>query len=163
MQPFENVNFVNDDTVVLSPGEVYFGHKQKKIQTLLGSCVAVTVWHEKHKVGGMCHYLIAEQKNKDKFQQNNFRYGVNCLNYLLNKMNLYPPINEFELKLYGGSNMYEGVISPSIGVTNVTLAKSWAASLQLTFIEEDILGNDCRTLVLNLLTGKTSLKRYQQE
>lgn len=163
MQPFDNTYLANDDTIILPPGEVYFGHNSKRIQTLLGSCVAITVWHEKHRVGGMCHYLIAEQNNKGTLQQNNYRYGVNCLHYLLNKMTLYPPISEFELKLYGGSNMYERTISPSIGEANVAFAKSWAADLKLTFVEEDILGKICRTLVLSLSTGKTKLKRYQQE
>jgi len=163
MQSFDDINSTNDGNVILPPGEVYFGHNHNKIQTLLGSCVAITVWHKKHRVGGMCHYLIAEQKDKREFQQNNYRYGANCLNYLLEKMALYPPINKFELKLYGGSNMYEKIKSPSIGETNVAFAKSWAASLQLAFLEEDILGKVCRTLVLNLSTGKTSLKRYQQE
>ena len=163
MHPFKNINFANDDTLILSPGEVYFGNNHKKIQTLLGSCVAISVWHAKHRVGGMCHYLIAEQNNKDKFMQNNYRYGANCLNYLLEKMSLYPPIREFELRIYGGSNMYDKAISPNIGEDNVAFAKSWAASLQLTFIEEDILGKDSRTLVLNLLTGKTSLKKYPQK
>jgi chemotaxis protein CheD len=163
MQPFERINLLNDDIIILSPGEVYFGQNSKRIQTLLGSCVAITVWHAKHRVGGMCHYLIAEQNNKDELLQNNYRYGSNSLHYLLEKMSLYPPIKEFELRIYGGSNMYDRVKSPSIGEANVAFAKSWAASLQLKFIEEDILGKDCRTLVLNLLTGKTSLKKYQQK
>ncbi len=163
MQGVEDSNFANEDNVILPPGEVYFGHEHKKIQTLLGSCVDVTVWHEKHRVGGMCHYLIADQKDKNKLQQNNYRYGVNCLSFLLSKMKLYPPIVEFELKLFGGSNMYERTVSPSIGEANVAFAKSWAVTSQLTFVEEDILGNVCRTLTLNLSTGKTNLKRYQQE
>jgi chemotaxis protein CheD len=163
MQPFDNIYLANDDTIILPPGEVYFGHNSKNIQTLLGSCVAITVWHEKHRVGGMCHYLIAEQNKRREFQQDNYRYGANCLNYLLNKMTLYPPISEFEIKLYGGSNMYERTISPSIGEANVAFAKSWAKNQQLTFKDEDVLGNACRTLVLNLSTGKTSLKMYQQE
>jgi len=44
--------------VVLGPGDLYFGDRRTRIRTLLGSCVAVTLWHPKAQIGGMCHYMM---------------------------------------------------------------------------------------------------------
>jgi chemotaxis protein CheD len=30
------------------------------IRTLLGSCVAITAWHPARRIGGMCHYMLAD-------------------------------------------------------------------------------------------------------
>ncbi len=43
--------------VVLGPGDLYFGDRNTRIRTLLGSCVAITLWHPVAFIGGMCHYV----------------------------------------------------------------------------------------------------------
>ncbi|MDO8775427.1 MAG: chemotaxis protein CheD, partial [Burkholderiaceae bacterium] len=44
--------------IFLQPGEVYFGGRDTRIRTLLGSCVAITMWHPGMLAGGMCHYML---------------------------------------------------------------------------------------------------------
>ena len=44
--------------IFLNPGDYAFGDEQVRMRTLLGSCVAVTFWHPKLRVGAMCHYLL---------------------------------------------------------------------------------------------------------
>ena len=51
--------------VFLQPGEFYFGEEKTRIRTLLGSCVAVTLWHPKLRIGGMCHYMLP-RRPRDK-------------------------------------------------------------------------------------------------
>ena len=41
--------------IFLQPGELWFGDEQTRIRTILGSCVAVTLWHPGRRIGGMCH------------------------------------------------------------------------------------------------------------
>src|SRR5439155_18563598 len=41
--------------IFLQPGEWYFGDADTRIRTLLGSCVAITMWHPRRCLGGMCH------------------------------------------------------------------------------------------------------------
>jgi chemotaxis protein CheD len=43
--------------IFIQPGEVFVGDGEMLIRTLLGSCVAVTVWHPRTGVGGMCHFM----------------------------------------------------------------------------------------------------------
>ena len=42
----------------LQPGELIFGRGRGTIQTLLGSCVAVTLWHPQRRLSGMCHFVL---------------------------------------------------------------------------------------------------------
>jgi len=160
----------NDNIITLHPGELYFGHEAKKIKTLLGSCVALTVWHAKYHVGGMCHYLMAQEKpNKNKDIQldknaiNPYRYGSFALDCLYHNMSQYMPVNEFEIRLFGGSNMYAHTSSPTIGEKNISFAQQWLRTHNLIVNEEDILGNVCRTLLFDLVNGSVKLQRYQQE
>jgi chemotaxis protein CheD len=153
----------------LQPGEVYFSssldsNKTKELKTILGSCVAVTIWHSKSKTAGMCHYLLARETGNSKPTQimQKYRYGDEALAYLLNKMVLLHPLDEYELALYGGSNMYPALTSPSIGKANVIVAHDWAKRNKLVFIKQDTLGNSGRSVTLNLNTGSVSIIMYEQ-
>ena len=155
----------------LQPGEIYFSSTAKKaeeptqIKTILGSCVAVTIWHAESKTGGMCHYLLAQENNKLKVTKTlkQYRYGDEALDYLLTKMSLLHPLNEFELALFGGGNMYVSLIIPSIGDLNVAFAHAWAKNNNLTFTQEDTLGNLGRSINLDLTNGIIEISKYPIE
>ncbi|WP_433046899.1 chemotaxis protein CheD [Dactylosporangium sp. CS-033363] len=46
------------DDVFLYPGGFHFGAAGTRISTLLGSCVAVCLWHPALRIGGMCHFML---------------------------------------------------------------------------------------------------------
>jgi len=159
----KDINCIN-----LQPGEVYFSQPLKddtriKLKTILGSCVAITIWHTESKTAGMCHYLLAQEACKTKATHviQKYRYGEDALEYLLRKMALLHPLDEYDLALFGGSNMYPSLTQPSIGETNVKFAQAWAKRNKLTFNQQDILGNNGRSLVLSLSTGAISIKTYK--
>ena len=159
----------DNKSINLQPGEVYFSpsidnDKRIELKTILGSCVAVTIWHSQSKSAGMCHYLLAQEasNSKDSKVMQKYRYGEAALDYLLKKMILLHPLAEYELALFGGSNMYPSLTSPSIGKANVMLAHNWAKKNKLVFIKQDILGNYGRSVTLNLDTGSVSLITYEQ-
>jgi len=153
----------------LQPGEVYFSpalenQKVIKLKTILGSCVAVTIWHPKSKTAGMCHYLLAqeaESKRPEKIVQK-YRYGEEALDYLLKNMLLLFPLEQYEISIVGGSNMYPSLTRPSIGEVNVELAQIWAKKNNLVIIKQDILGNNGRSLTLDLSTGHINIITYKE-
>lgn len=49
--------------VILQPGELFFGKEDVVVKTLLGSCIAITLWHPEQKQGGMCHYMLPTRGN----------------------------------------------------------------------------------------------------
>jgi len=162
---------IQHKTINLQPGDVYFSQlgdqvqQPIKIKTILGSCVAVTIWHENSRSGGMCHYLLAQESEAAKTtkQLQKYRYGDEALDYLLKKMSLIQPINEFELALFGGSNMYISSVSPSIGESNITFAQTWAKENNLVFTQEDTLGSLGRSISLDLTNGNIEVSKYPVE
>ena len=50
--------------IFLQPGDFYFGDKNTRIRTLLGSCVSITMWHPMRLIGGMCHYMLPYSNQK---------------------------------------------------------------------------------------------------
>ena len=49
--------------VILQPGELFFGKEDVVVRTVLGSCIAITLWHPEQKQGGMCHYMLPSRRN----------------------------------------------------------------------------------------------------
>jgi chemotaxis protein CheD len=144
---------------LLPIGEVYFGKAPEVIKTLLGSCVAVTVWNATHKVGGTCHYLLATTENQK--EANNYKYGMYALDYLYENMIRFSPANEFEIRLFGGGNIYPTNRKLSIGASNISFAKAWIDKHHLSLSQEDVLGTFCRAIIFDLSNGVVTLQRYK--
>lgn len=93
--------------IFLQPGELWFGDEHTRIRTLLGSCVAVTLWHPRRRIGGMCHYMLPTRIRGTGAALDG-RYGDEALDILTKEIkaaHVYP--HEFEAKLFGGGNMFQ--------------------------------------------------------
>jgi len=151
----------------LQAGDIYFGEAPAHIKTLLGSCVAVTVWHAQLKVGGICHYLLVsttELKIPELGAKyvNSYRYALPALEYLYRRMLKHAPAEEYEICLFGGSNMYSHSVTPTIGENNIAFAKQWLKQHKLTVKKSDVLGDICRTISFNLASGQVIVKQYSE-
>ncbi len=94
----------------INPGEIYFGGSECKIHTILGSCIAITLWHPERRVGGMCHFVLPTCANPQSLENNhrglNGRYADQALKLLEREaMRLKSELCEYQAKIFGGSNM----------------------------------------------------------
>lgn len=48
--------------VYLLPGEYFVGDARYRIRTVLGSCVSITLWHRRLRIGAMSHFLLSERE-----------------------------------------------------------------------------------------------------
>ena len=86
--------------IFLQPGEVYFGERDTRIRTLLGSCVAITVWHPGLLVGGMCHYMLPKHPGKKRDTLDG-RYADEAMELMLRDIrNAGTCPNEYQVKLF---------------------------------------------------------------
>lgn len=93
--------------IVLQPGEFHFGDRSTRIRTLLGSCVAITLWHPKLLIGGMCHFLLPSRPLIPRFCDG--RYGEEAMALLIAAIASHgTKPREYEAKLFGGGNMFPG-------------------------------------------------------
>ncbi len=95
-----------DQTIVLKIGELVFGRGKKRLQTLLGSCVAITLWHPQKKLSGMCHFSLPARGEAESDKELDPRYGddsIALFKRLAEKNGTL--LREFHARIYGGGNM----------------------------------------------------------
>lgn len=141
----------------IHPGEWYFGNEYDSLYTVLGSCVALSVWHPTLKLGGLCHYLLPAQPGHRQDKDDLGRYGKTALELLKKSMLSYAALNEYQLGLFGGS---DALTNYGIGKQNILFAQRWLQDEKLTVAQVEVGGSGSRSLVLELLTGKVNLKFY---
>ena len=135
-------------TVVLDPGDFYFGGGHTRISTLLGSCVSITLLHPRKRIGGMCHYMLTERKRPPDANLDG-RFASEAFEMFLQhveKAGTRP--SEYQAKLFGGANMLAGPSGKQmdIGPRNVAHGRQLLASKNITLMAEHVGGSGRRKL-----------------
>lgn len=148
------------ENLVLMPGQMHFGAQVASLRTLLGSCVAVTLWHPQRRIGGMCHYLLPSRPRAGL--ERDGRYGEEAVEAMveqLQRMGTAP--SDYHAHLYGGADtMPEGsTLKFSVGERNIeqgwTLIDRYGFQLQGVDVGEDVP----RTVTLQLGSGEVDMRR----
>lgn len=174
----DNPIFVRD--INLHPGEFCFGSQEFRIRTLLGSCVALVLWHPEKKIGGMSHIILPEKKimqNNDpklpgKFADESFELFKKFAK--LHRTD----ISEFVAKLFGGANMIsktqeqpiyvsneEKIILEAIderiniGKRNSLFIKELLNKNSISILSEDLGGNRHRKVYFTIWNGEVWMEK----
>lgn len=94
--------------VILNPGDFYFASAGTRLRTLLGSCVSISMWHPRLRVGGMCHYMNPRRRNRSPHELSG-RYADEAIELFLRELrrtNTLP--HEYQVKMFGGGNQFPG-------------------------------------------------------
>ncbi|WP_153131643.1 chemotaxis protein CheD [Dechloromonas hortensis] len=143
------------DEIFLNPGEFHFGHGNTRISTLLGSCVSITLWHPRRRIGGMCHYMLTERKRPANAPLDG-RFGSEAFELFLQHVEAAGTRpGEYQAKLFGGGNMLSG---PSggrleIGPRNVAHGRQLLASRHIALLAEHVGGSGRRKLHFDVWSG----------
>ncbi|MCD0491721.1 chemotaxis protein CheD [Chromobacterium violaceum] len=153
------------EAVFLHPGDWHFGDSQTRIRTLLGSCVSITLWHPQAKVGGMCHYLLA-QRTPHRGESLSGRYGDEAMLLLLREiLDTGLPLQEFQARLIGGASMLlsrERKLSHDVPSRNIQQARLMVKQLGLKLLAEDLGGNCPRMVLFDVASGNVWIKQSQE-
>ncbi len=142
--------------IYLQPGEFHFGGGNARIHTLLGSCVAITLWHPILHVGGMCHFLLPSRDGRPSSGLDG-RYADEAMQLFMReigKCNTRPV--EYQTKLFGGGNMFPCLTrkkATEVGVHNVEAARLLLLANDLRIQREDVGGNGHRRIIFDLRDG----------
>lgn len=144
--------------VFLKPGEWYVGGPESLIKTLLGSCVSITLWHPRLRLGGMCHYLLSRRVNADRGEALSGRYADEAVLLLLRDiLKAGRPLKEFHAKLVGGasviSTLEQDIQSLDVPSENIAVARQLAKQLGLNVQAEDVGGNQARMVLFDVESG----------
>lgn len=148
--------------IMLGPGEFFFGAGPCRIHTLLGSCVAITVWHPTRRIGGMCHYLLATRGSSQRLSKGNYADEAVQLFLAAIKLEGTRP-QDYEVKIFGGGHMFASAAlnPPSINVSknNADEGPRLLAAQGFRVKASDLGGNSHRKIYLELWNGDVWVQR----
>ncbi|MDR2443561.1 MAG: chemotaxis protein CheD, partial [Deltaproteobacteria bacterium] len=103
--------------VFILPGEYFISKQPHIISTLLGSCVAVCLYHPKLHFGGMNHYMLPTSPNKER----SGKYGDYAIAVLIQFMErTVGSLAGLEAIISGGANVVSNITSGTqIGQRNI--------------------------------------------
>jgi chemotaxis protein CheD len=143
--------------VFLQPGDFYFGDRETRVRTLLGSCVAITVWHPQFLIGGMCHYLLPEYRQISRDNKLDGRYADEALQLFLHEIrNAGTHPCEYTVKMFGGSNQFVGhelKNNHNIPEKNIQTGKNLLQHHGFNLSSYHLGGNGHRNVMLDLWSG----------
>jgi len=95
-----------DRNIILHAGQYCFDGADAVVHTLLGSCIAITMWHPARRIGGMCHFALPRPDARPAGARPDPRYAEDCVELFLASLERTGTrIREYEVKLFGGGNM----------------------------------------------------------
>lgn len=143
--------------IFLQPGELWFGDRGTRVRTILGSCIAATLWHPGLLVGGMCHYMLAARSGVRGARPDG-RYGDEALDVLMAHVQATGrPAHEFEAKLFGGGNMFHSTVRTGTALrvsdANVVAGRALLQRHGFHIKAEHVGGHGHREVFLDLWSG----------
>lgn len=147
--------------LVLMPGQMYFGGRAATLRTLLGSCVAITVWHPARRIGGMCHFLLPTRTRKPG-EALDGRYGDEAMEAMMGLLKLTnTQSSDYVAHIYGGADTMPegGGLRFNVGERNIE--QGWKLVDQYGFQLEGVdVGEDVpRTVTLDVASGAVDMRR----
>ncbi|MCK5706802.1 MAG: chemotaxis protein CheD [Candidatus Aureabacteria bacterium] len=121
----------------------------------LGSCLGITVYDKKLKIGGMAHMMLPDSRLRaEKAEQNPYQFvDIGVTELLKQAFSLGMKKNTMEIKLCGCANVLDTKDLFRIGKRNYMIARKLLWKNSLLILSESIGGEQSRTIRLNIETG----------
>lgn len=153
--------------IFLQPGEFYFGDRESRIRTLLGSCVAITMWHPRLHIGGMCHYLLPMCHDSHHRAEPDGRYADDAMMLFmreLKKTGTWP--GDYEVKIFGGGNQFpnhaKGRVM-SVPDKNIHFGLNTLTHHGFTIKAQHVGGNGYRNVIFDVWSGEVWIKHVNNQ
>ena len=147
--------------LVLMPGQMHLGQQVASLRTLLGSCVAITLWHPTRRIGGMCHFLLPQRQRRNG-EPPDGRYGDETVAEMVKVLTaLGTQPQEYVAHLYGGADTMSGVSAARFNIGERNIEQGWSLIDRYGFQLDGVdVGEDIpRTVALTLATGIVTMRR----
>lgn len=148
-------------TIRLKPGELLICHEPCEVTTVLGSCLAVTMFNARLSLAAICHVMLPDPGlgcRPDTTPDCPFKFvstAIPAMTDAFRRASARP--EEIEVKMFGGGNVLvqsgpgEG---RGIGQANIQLAELLLQRANLRIKAYSVGGHCGRKIVFNTLTGE---------
>lgn len=160
------------DLVFVHPGEHFVTNENIIIGTVLGSCIAVALWDEKLKIGGLNHYMLASEYGYKNAQIKPIGRGRGCyaqyaMEVLVNDLiKLGSNRKDLKAKVFGGGEVLKrrhGSSVSGVAEQNVKYAFDYLNMEGIPILTHDVGGTCARKIYFFPSTSKVLLKRVENE
>jgi chemotaxis protein CheD len=143
----------------LHPGFIYVSTRPTVISTVIGSCVAVYIYDQRRRTGGVNHFQFPFIYEKE---QATARYGNVAIPTLIHMMiNDGSKLKYLEAQIFGGA--YHPKLSPkNIGIDNIKIARQTLAQKKIRIVSEDVGGKKGRKIVFNTSANEIAVVKVNE-
>jgi len=158
---------LNDDYFFLNPGHIVITRGKTPVMTILGSCISLVAFSQKHKIGCMFHALLPEHSEKIKLIDNappvspNADYVDYSFYYIREKLKSKGlDLHDMNIMLFGGGDVlvplcYRG---ETVGRKNIEKMKEILLKENLKIQGEDLGGRKGRKIIFYPDKGRVYLE-----
>lgn len=154
------------ETVYLKPGDMIVRTEPAKITTVLGSCVAVTLFAARLRAGAVCHALLPVCKEMTVCRErcrNPHKYVACVVPEMVRTLQMMgAAVREIEVKLFGGADMFGPVKRNdylTVGRQNIHAAVHAVEACGLRIRLRDVGNSHGRKIHFFPHTGEVWMKR----
>lgn len=150
-----------DREIKVGIGDMQFGRGEGTIVTYaLGSCIGITFYDPAIRLGALLHILLPERTGDA--DQNLYKYANTGIQETLRKLTAFGMVkSRTVVKIAGGAKMFELCGKSefgNIGQRNINMVKQILQAERIHISGEDTGGTIARTMVLDLATGRVSIR-----
>ncbi|WP_224981770.1 chemotaxis protein CheD [Geomonas agri] len=151
--------------VFLKPGQIMVSSEPVLVTTLLGSCVAVTIFNYRLRLGAICHAQLPGTGDLFDAQDGHHgKYVDTAIRAMLERMLHRGALRgELEAKVFGGADMFDALGRlRSVGRQNAEMALKILANESVRVAKQDLGGERGRKIIFHSHTGEVLLKRMRK-
>jgi chemotaxis protein CheD len=151
-----------ENSISVGLGELVISHDPADVLVAygLGSCLGIGMYDTSRKIGGMLHAVLPECLNGNN--PNPIKYVNSGIAELLNGMTKAgADVRHISIRMCGGASMLvSAALSKTfdIGPRNIQSAHQTFMAMNLKLASEDVGGVKGRTVRLQILTGRMSVR-----
>lgn len=145
----------------LKPGEVIISRNPILVSTILGSCVAITMYSPCLNTGAICHAMFPHNVKAEA----SLCFVDTAIRHIYHMMTEYGGKADLVVKLFGGAQVLASCdyadSRTSIGELNVLQARRTLLQLDLPIAKMDVGGPRGRKLLFSIKTGDVYLRKLK--
>ena len=156
--------------ITLKPAEMLISERPTIVRTVLGSCVAVTMFNRRLGISAICHALLPERSEEsgDDVQEttNPYKYVNSVIPLMVKRLRDYGvQLQELEVKVFGGADTLrsetEGSSLHPVGKSNINAVFRALKVQNLRLTTSDVGGVFGRKILFYTHSGEVLLKRIK--
>jgi chemotaxis protein CheD len=129
----------------------------------LGSCLGVTAYDSRRKIGGMLHAMLPKSRSNEGEQKRPTMFVDTGMKELLTQLKaLGADLNNLEYKIFGAAKVLEADRFFKIGDKNIQAMQMWVVEYGARVLVWEVGGNLNRTIKFELKSGQVKVRMPNQ-